>query len=376
MINDVPSSRVLLSQAKSRDLIACAYREGLVELEQSDYVRTLYEERSISKRDLDDLLTQITSHDQVLLHPEEWPFKGSLTERAQFRFLNCPDLPKRDAEDSFTPEVFPSVEFLIELSGIEMSSAELAQTLSELSTAQQELQSISGMDDPFSARISSILADALGNSTDLATKSALENYDRVREPVDALFRTVGQFSEIIRLSSYFESSYFSDETEAFGRLASSRNDILFDPTTAHCVQAQDPARELFHTICCEIGAMPIRNSIAETTALGETPECRALRSFVRMLLLRLQTGEISDTEEILKEVRSATESLSKVERWSSVSDIATITGVPVSVVGFFANPVFGLAGLTLSVVGTYAIVDRHLKKSKHRWAMLGRRLKM
>jgi hypothetical protein len=147
---------------------------------------------------------------------------------------------------------------------------------------------------------------------------------------------------------------------------------FFDIENRYLRTALEPASEVFGIVAMELGSMPFRSSLQDTIVLSEQPETQALRDFVNERLTNAPLGEKGDLEELKREIDNAGEKFIAADQRDRASRIMTYVGVPIGVLGFL-DPVVGLLGLGMSLVGFYATVRNQRELSSVRWAMFGKK---
>ena len=134
------------------------------------------------------------------------------------------------------------------------------------------------------------------------------------------------------------------------------------------------AIQIYRLATENLGVIPIMSSLTEAIELSKHPDTVAFRAQIDQWLESLQDTSVDRTSQIQKDIRKATESLTKARDRKRCGFLTGIISIPVSLAGLL-NPFIGALGLSLTCIGV--LLDRSAQKQVDsvRWVSFGSNLR-
>ena len=329
----------------------------------SPWARDMYRDTAVDLTDRRQLSLQLVAHDKLLLSPEEWQLAGALIDSGRVEVLDYSEMPanKADYDDISSLDI----RAILSLTGVDADESQWLEWLELARSSRERLRKLSPESTTTTLQLVKAIA-GLSPEVDGALQDYLSKSDKIRPLIIALDR----LSFERRLASTFDCSiynpsFFSELADVYAapQLLADRSGDVVNPEVAQST--------IFGLVAFKLGAIPTRDTLAETLSLAKRPESQALRQFVREFIDDVQEVDEQSISKLSKEIRDVQRHFQKSKKWNEKFETITVcVGLQVSVLGLL-TPVASIAGVGLSYAGFFSYVKRKIYEKRHRWALFG-----
>lgn len=364
------SASVFLDKEKSDILVGLAISEGLLST-RGTFLETKFKDFKCSDSDKSDILLQVVSHDRVILSPNEILYKGDLFDGGAFQQAGYKDVDIPGEID--VKSVLSKYEFglIAEIAGFSTDHHDWAAIVERFDRARTSSLERFGTDSLLQLSIKMAVSHVKAASIDQEDRKIIEEYRLSSEPLDAVYNVCQSVIRMGDVCDHYNADYFSNLSARLFRLTpfealATRSDA---DDLSYMARSNAPA---FQLVSAEIGAIPTRRTLKDTIDLAATPEAVALRKKVYDFRNAILVDPATAYENLHKELSYAKSQIGLLNRLDTTNEHLTLwASVPISAIGLFL-PLAGVAGIGLSLYGTYGILRKNYAARNFDWTMYGR----